>query len=228
MSLLNPVRLVPLLLMLLLLIVAAAGFYVFSTLEASAWHHFTVLSGSNTLLQQFRSDLSMGWIILKHHLWARQAVVYAILLMPAAFILLPVTLRISMVRFIHIVRIQAYFLATCLIILILWTHIFTLLYIFRDMWMLPDAVQNFADWLNVHYSPRSLRAFSSLSEMSSMGSLKLMIFLQPLTMIWWYLACRYYLRLRKAYAVAVLLPVLTGLLAILLQLHFADGWLTYW
>jgi hypothetical protein len=158
----------------------------------------------------------------------RLSVLAAPFLVPLCFPLLFLTLPASHIRFVHLLRIAWYSLAGLCMLTAAMTYGLALLDVARDLRLLPDATKEVTHLLirvGAPWSPGFLQRIRGLS--TTAAALDFLV-VWPLLAWWWYCACRWYLKLARPAAVAVLLTLLASLASLIVQLVLVDGWLRYW
>ena len=210
----DPVHLWP-----LVTVCLCAGLFIFAGLVAVA-----VISGAGSVFVVWpggtavRSDLLeltgyAAWDTCVAVAILLPGPVVALVAMPAAFALLPQTLRRARVRRAHVARIWLYSLFAPLSVAVLWT-LFLLVASNLGLDALIDAVNPW-EWAR-GFGPMGLRSVRFFAEPLP-GVVASMLILAWLT-VWWRSACRSYLRLPSSGWIVLALSLTVGLAALSVQL----------
>jgi hypothetical protein len=139
--------------------------------------------------------------VMSMYSWWACIALLALVLMPWAMLLLPATLRRVQVRPSHLLRIWAYSIIGAGVIVRAPTLVYALLALVAFI-----ANPTPGSGPSYRFSPWALGGFRGLHPEWGMLAMTLGLFAWPL--IWWWAACRYYLRLPRPLLIASVLAVL--------------------
>jgi len=134
-----------------------------------------------------------------------------LLLMPATFCLIPVTLRQARVRMRHVMRIWLYGWGLPCIVAFTWVMIQMLLHL--------TQLEEYGDWINPWLWPIYRWDIGLYLGHYLIVGMGLGVIAAAWMTLWWSIACRRYLKLPRAPLIAILMAAITVLIGAYVHLH---------